>query len=142
MVAFTQFDDFKEQLLSGKHDFTASGNVIKAMLVLSPAPVAATHAVKADLTEIAAGNGYTAGGTDIQNTVTQTGATSQVGATDVTWTASGGPIANFRYVVLYNDSQATPAKPLVGFYDYGSTVTLSDTESFTVDFSTSILVLS
>lgn len=140
MVAFQMFDDFKEQLLLGKHLLGAADHVIKAMLT-NTAPNASTNTVKADLTEIAAGNGYTAGGTDIQNSVTQAGATSSVASVDVTWTATGGVIGPFRYVALYNDTQTTPVKPLVGFYDYGSSIQLNDTESFVVDFSTSWLTL-
>lgn len=141
MVAFIKFDDFNEQLLLGKHLLGAADHVIKAMLT-NTAPNASTNALKADLTEITAQNGYPAGGTDIQNAVTQTGATSQVTGVDVTWTASGGPFGPFRYVCLYNDTQTTPAKPLIGYYDYGSSISVNDTESFTLDFGASVLVLS
>src|SRR5262245_30291969 len=140
MVAFVKFDDFNEQLLLGKHLLGASDHVLKVCLT-NTAPVSATNTVKADITEITAQFGYPAGGTDIQNTVTQTGATSTVGGTDVTWTAAGGSFGPFRYVVLYNDTQTTPAKPLVGFYDYGSSISINDTESFTVDFGASVLSL-
>jgi hypothetical protein len=36
--------------------------------------------------------------------------------------------------VLYNDTPTSPADPLVGWWDYGSSITLLDTETFTVDF--------
>jgi hypothetical protein len=49
-------------------------------------------------------------------------------------TASGGSVAAFRYVVLYNDTPTTPADPLIGWYDYGSDLTLNDTETLTIDF--------
>jgi hypothetical protein len=55
----------------------------------------------------------------------------------VVFTASGGSIASFRYAVLYNDSPTSPADPLIGYWDYGSTVSLSDGESLTVDFDAS-----
>lgn len=96
--------------------------------------------MKADLAEIGAGNGYPAGGTDIQNTLSETTGTATVGATDVVFTASGGSIGPFRYVVLYNDTQTSPADPLVAWWDYGSELTLLDTETLTVDF-TSIFTL-
>jgi hypothetical protein len=140
MVAFVKFDDFNEQLLLGKHLLGAADHVIKAMLT-NTAPNATTNTVKTDITEITAGSGYVAGGTDIQNAVTQTGATSQMTGVDVTWTASGGSFGPFRYVILYNDTQTTPAKPLLGYYDYGSSISINDTESFTLDFSTSVITL-
>lgn len=136
MAAQTKFQDFVEQLLTAKHDLTAAGHVVKAMLVLSPAPVA-TNSVKADLTEIAGGNGYTAGGADIQNAMTETSGTATITATDVVWTASGGAIANFRYPVFYNDTQTSPADPLISFLDYGSTLTINTGETFTLDFGAS-----
>jgi hypothetical protein len=141
MVAFVKFDDFHEQLLLGKHLLGAADHVVKAMLT-NTAPNSTTGAVKTDVTEITAAAGYPAGGTDIQNAVTQTGATSQMTAVDVTWTASGGSFGPFRYVVLYNDTQTAPAKPLIGYYDYGSSITINDSESFTLDFGTSVIVLS
>ena len=50
-------------------------------------------------------------------------------------TASGGAIADLRYAVLYNDTPTAPADPLIGFWDYGATVSLASGETFTVDFS-------
>lgn len=121
-------------MLSAKHDFTAAGHVMKIMLVNSPAPVA-TNSVKADLTEITAGNGYTAGGEDTQNTLAEASGTATVTGTKVVWTASGGSIGPFRYVVLYNDTQTSPADPLVSWWDHGSGVTLAAGETFTVKFN-------
>lgn len=131
MVAFVKFDDFNEQLLLGKHLLGAADHILKVMLS-NTAPNASTNTIKSDITEIAASAGYPAGGTDIQNAVTQTGATSNVTGVDVTWTASGGSFGPFRYVILYNSTQTTPNLPLVGFYDYGSSISVNDTESFTV----------
>jgi hypothetical protein len=54
-------------------------------------------------------------------------------AADLTITASGAA-APFRYVVLYNDTPTSPADPLIGWWDYGSTVTMANTETFKLDF--------
>jgi hypothetical protein len=58
---------------------------------------------------------------------------------DVTFTASGGSIATFRYVVLYNDTATNDE--LIGWYDYGTTLTVTLGNSFTVDFDGSNGVL-
>lgn len=139
MVAFNKFNALQRDLLLGAHRLAAAGDVIKAMLT-NTAPAAA-NAVKTDITEITAAFGYPAGGTDIQNDVTLAGAVGQMTAVDVTWTAAGGTFGPFRYVVLYNDTQTVPAKPLVGWYDYGSAISVNDTESFTTDFQATVLTL-
>lgn len=129
MATFTKFNSFVEAIGQKKHNLNADS--LKVMLCLT-APVAA-NAVKADLTDIAAGNGYSAGGTvSAGNTYVQASGTAKLVSGDVTFTASGGAIANFRYAVLYNDTATN--KELIGFWDYGSTVTLASGESLLVDF--------
>ena len=108
-------------------------DTLKVMLT-NTTPVA-TNTVKANLTEISAVNGYTAGGTAATITSSaQTSGTYKLVLGDVVFTASGGPIGPFRYAVLYNDTPTSPADPLIGWYDYGSSITLADTETLTVDF--------
>lgn len=132
-ATFNKIQDFVEQLCTGKHDFTAAGHVFRVMLT-NVAPVA-TNTVKGDLTEIGAGNGYTAGGEDVQNTLAEAAGTATVTGTKVVWTAGGGTIGPFRYVPLYNDTQTSPADPLVCWWDYGSGLTLNAGETFTVKFN-------
>jgi hypothetical protein len=131
MSAFNKFNQFVEDLAEKVHNLGA--DTIKVLLT-NTAPVAGNN-VKADLTEISAGNGYTAGGT--QATIAssaQSGGTYKLVLSDVTFTAAGGTIGPFRYAVLYNDTPTAPADPLIGWYDYGSSITLTDGNSFLVDF--------
>ena len=130
MASYNKFQVFTKDLIEGKHNFAS--NVFKIMLT-NTAPVN-TNAIKADLTEISAGNGYTAGGTATTITSSTTAGVAKVTGTDVVFTASGGAIGPLRYAVLYNDTQTSPAKPLVAWWDYGSSITLNATETLTVDF--------
>jgi hypothetical protein len=50
---------------------------------------------------------------------------------DSVFTASGGTIGPMRYAVIYNSSATNK---VIGWYDYGSAVTLNNAETFTVDF--------
>ena len=139
MATFTKFQDFVEQLGKGVHQLHAAGHTLKVALTNS-APVA-TNTVFANITEISAGNGYTAGGFDIQNDWSETTGTATATAVDVTITASGGSIGPFQYAVIYNDTPTSPADPLVAYYDYGSSITLADGESLLVDFGASFFTL-
>ena len=129
MANFNKFNQFVADAANKVHNLGA--DTLKVMLS-NTAPLA-SNAVKADITEISAGNGYSAGGT--QATVAssaQSSGTYTLKLNDVTFTASGGSIATFRYAVLYN---ATPASGnLLGWYDYGTTITVTSGNSFTVDF--------
>ena len=132
MAAYNKFQDFAEALCEAVHNLSTD----QLNIYLSNAtPDAAADAVKADLAEIAAGNGYTAGGEDTQNTGAEAGGTYTLTGTKVVWTASVGAIAQFRYVVLYNQSTAVLADPLIGWWDYGSALDLQVGETFTVKFN-------
>jgi hypothetical protein len=136
MAAYSKFNNFVEDLCKGVHDFQAAGNVFKIYLA-NTTPSASLDLIKTDLAEIGTGNGYTAGGEDVQNTLAEAAGTATVSGTKVVWTASGGSIGPFQYVVLYNDTSTTPADPLVAWWDYGTALTLLDTETFSVKFNAS-----
>jgi hypothetical protein len=135
MAAFNKFNCFVGDVGLKKHDLNAD----TLRIYLTNAAPSASNTVFGTPAEITAGNGYTAGGADIQNTYSQTSGTGTLTGVDVVWTASGGTIGPFRYVVLYNDDSATNA--LIGWWDYGSSITLNDTETFTTDFGASVLTL-
>jgi hypothetical protein len=90
----------------------------------------------ADITQIAAGGGYTAGGYTLAGvTSTQTTGVYTLGANNLTITATGAAIATWRYAVVYDDSATSPADALIGYLDNGSAVDLSDGESITITWS-------
>lgn len=138
MAAAVKFEVFSENLAEKKHDLDA--DVLKVYLS-NAAPNAATHGVKADIADISAGNGYTAGGTDAQNATSRAGGVTSITGVDIVWTATGGTIGPFRYAILYNDTQTVPADPLIQYWDYGAPITLADAETFTVDFGASLLTV-
>ena len=136
MATFNKFNSFVEALAEKVHNLGA--DTLKVMLTNS-AP-AAGNSVKADITEISAGNGYTAGGASVTiSSSAQTSGTYKLTLADVVITASGGSIGPFRYIVLYNDTATNDE--LIGYYDYGSSISLAAGETFTVDFDASTGVL-
>lgn len=128
MAAFTKFYSLTEALAEKVHNLGA--DTLKFMLT-NTAPVQ-TNTIKVNITEIAAGNGYTAGGhvATISSSSQTTGTYTLVAGADTTITASGGSIGAFRYVVLYNDTATNDE--LIGYYDYGSSITVLDGESFNI----------
>jgi hypothetical protein len=129
-----------EDLGSGIHQLHAAGHTLK-VYASNATPSASLDAVKADLAEITAENGYPSGGSDVQNDFTQTAGTATLTGVDVVWTASGGTFGPLRYIALYNDTPTSPADPLIGWWDYGSAVTPAAGETFTVNFGASIFSL-
>ena len=133
MAAFNKFNQFVQDVCSGVHQLqTGTTHVLKVALT-NTAPTA-TNAVIADITQVASGNGYTTDGATV-GTVTgaQASGTMKVtGGTDPVFTATGS-MGPFRYAVLFNSTPTSPLKPLIGYWDYGSSITLASGETFTVD---------
>jgi hypothetical protein len=136
MASFVKYQCFAEHLAEGVHNLDTG--TLRVMLS-NTAPNVATHTVRADVTELSTGNGYTSGGIDVSNATTNTTGTVTVSATDAVWTASGGSIGPFRYVILFNDTPTSPADPLIGYWDIGTNVTITTGNTFTADFTTNCL---
>lgn len=132
MATGNKFWAFSEAVAEGKHNFQS--DVLKVYLS-NTTPSASTHANKADLTEISAGNGYTTGGNTATVSVSAqaSGVYKLVLNNPTTWFASGGQIGPFRHAVLYNSTSS--GSPLIAWWSYPSGITLNDGESFTVVFS-------
>lgn len=140
MATYQKFHPFVEHLAEGVHDL--GSDTLKVML--SNVAPSSSFATRSQLTEISSGNGYTAGGTQATLTSSaQSSGTYRLVLSDVVFTANGGTIGPLRYAILYNDTPTSPNDPLIGFHDYGSSITLQDTETFTwdADASSGILTL-
>lgn len=128
MATFNKFNSFVEALAEKIHNLGADTLTV-ALTAAANAPVA-TNTVLANLTQIA----YTNCTTRVITTTSsaQTSGTYKLVLADLTLTASGGSIAPFRYIVIYNDTATNDE--LIGWYDYGSDLTLADTETLLIDF--------
>lgn len=141
MATYVKYQQFIEDFANKVHDLVGTNDTLKIMLS-NTAPNVATHAVRADSTEISGGNGYTSGGVDIDNDGSESGGTLTVTAVDKTITASGGTIGPFRYAICYNDTPTSPADPLICYWDYGSSITLQIGEALNLDFGASLFTMS
>ena len=126
MAAFSKFNSFVAAVHNGSHNLSSA--TLKVALTNS-APVA-TNTVLANITEVA--YTYCSSRTVTVSSSTQTSGVYRLVCADLTLTASGGSVGPFRYVVLYNDSATNDE--LIGWYDYGSALTLADTEYLDIDF--------
>ena len=129
MATFNKFQSFVEALAEKVHNLQSD----TLRVALSNSIPLATNTVLANITQIANGNGYTTGGAPAAQTSSQqTSGTYKLVLSDVTFTATSGSIGPFQYVVLYNDTATNDE--LIGWYDYGTALTITAGNSFTVDF--------
>lgn len=137
MASFVKFNTFVEALAEGSHNF---GSDQLKIALTNTAPTAATDDEYADLVSpIAATN--LSGATPFNVTTAssaQTSGTYKLTCNDLVLTATGA-VGPFRYVVLYNDTST--GDKLIAYWDRGSSVTMANTDTFTVDFDGSNGVL-
>ena len=128
MATFNKINSFVENVAEKVHNL-GSDTLTVALCAAANAPVA-TNTVLANLTQAA----YTYCSTRAVTTSTsaQTSGTYKLVCADLTLTATGGAVGPFRYAVLYNDTATN--KELIGWYDYGSDITLATTETLLIDF--------
>jgi hypothetical protein len=139
MAAFNKFNSFVEALAEKAHNLGADTFYIQLM---NTAPDAALDLIETDLpADLGSGNGYTAGGVSVGTAVSsaQTAGVYKLCIADKVITAAGGSIGPFRYIVLFNFSATN--KELIGYYDYTASITLLDTETFTINFDDAAGVL-
>jgi len=136
MATFNKVNDF---VANAVHNMDLeSDQVVVALSNTAPSsessnPATDGNGVLANVTQIAYTNLSSRNVTTSSST--QTGGTYKLVLADITLTSSGGSTGPFRYVYIYNDTVTSPADALIGYYDYGSSLTLNDGDSLTVDFS-------
>ena len=141
MAAYVKYEPFIEGLMDKLFDLFGTTDTLK-VVIHSDAPVVATDAQLADLTQIT-GTGYTGGaggGEDTQNNSTRTGGTVTMTGVDVVWTATAADWVAGRYVSMHDDTSVTDR--LICSWDYGGNFTVGNGETFTVDFGASIMTIS
>ena len=122
MAAYVKYNDFVEQLCKGIHHLHSAGDDVK-VVIHSDAPTEPTDVSLSNLTQIS-GTGYTAGGIDILNDITESpvgtaNLTSGLASTDAVWTAGAGGFTAAQYVSIYNDTATSPADALIASWNYG-----------------------
>jgi hypothetical protein len=128
MATLTLFDAFLEDLAEGVHNLS-SGALIWALTNAANAPDAAADAGLADLTVISYTNLSSRAITTASSS--QTAGLYKLVINDLVLSASGGSVAAFRYLNMYNDTST--GDRLIGYLDYGSDLTLANGESLTID---------
>ena len=129
MATYTKFQSFVEALAEKSHNL--GGDTLTVALT-DTAPSASTDTVLADIVEATYTNLSARAITT--STSAQTAGTYKLVLTDLVLTASGA-VGPFRYVVVYNDTATNDE--LIAYYDYGSSISLSSGETFTIDFDAS-----
>lgn len=126
MASFNKFDKFTDDLCKGV--MSLNSDTIKVMLT-NTVPVRTNH-VYSDIsgTELANGDGYTTGGATVSGTsVSNSSGTESLNASATTFTSVTGDMGPFQYAVYYDSTPST--KTLIGWYDYGSALTLHGVSS-------------
>ena len=136
MATFNKVNDF---VVNAVHNMDLeSDQIVVALSNTTPSsettnPTTDGNGIQSNVTEISYTNLSSRNVTATSSS--RTSGTYELVLTDITLTSSGGSTGPFRYVYIYNDTVTSPVDPLIGYYDYGSSLTLNDGDSLTVDFS-------
>jgi len=135
MATFNKFNAWAETMVEAAN--LGSDQFVVALTNTLPT---SSNSVLADITQITYTNLSSRNLTTSSSS--QTSGTYTLVLADLVLTASGA-VGPFRYVVIYDDTVASPVvDPLVGWYDYGSSISLATGETFTIDFGASVISLS
>lgn len=126
MATFNFFNSFTEAEAEKKHNLGAD----TLTLALTNSAPSASNTVLTDITQISYTN--LSSRTLTTTSSAQTSGDYKLIIADKSLTASGGSVATFRYVVIYNDTATNDE--LIGWYDTGAGQTLADGDQFNVNF--------
>lgn len=137
MASFNKINDFVKNAVENMD--LASDTLIVALSNTAPGsessnPTADGNGVLANVTQISYTNLSSRTLANVSST--QTSGTYKLSADDLTLTASNAAVAAFQYIYIYNDTVTSPNKPLIGYYDYGTSLTLNAGDTFTIDIGT------
>lgn len=143
MATYTKLNGFVEHLAEKVHNLgsdqlaVALSNTAPGSEGTPPTGVTTT-CVLANVTQISYTNLSSRNITTSSSS--QTSGTYSLVLTDLVLTASGA-VGPFRYVYIYNDTPTSPADPLICYYDYGSSISLANGETFTINFGSTLFTL-
>ncbi len=137
MASYVKYNKFVENFCNKVFDMFGTTDTIKCALC-SDAPATTTDNQMSDRTQVANGGGYTTGGEDTQNDSTRTTTTVTETAVDIVWTGTTG-FGPFQYVDRYDDTATNDE--LINYWDYGASISVGVSETFTVDFGASVSTL-
>jgi hypothetical protein len=143
LATYVKFQPFVEYMAEKVYDLSADTLKV-ALSDTAPTNTDSVLLTGSSHPPPASTNGYAAGGSQAtQSSSAQTAGTYKLVLADVVFTAAAGTIGPFRYTILYDDTPTSPADPLICYHDYGSSITLADTETFTwdADATTGILTI-
>ena len=132
MATYTKFNSFVEALAEKVHNL-GSDQLVVALTNSAPS---ASNTQLSDITQISYANLSSRNITTSSSS--QTSGTYSLVLADLTLTASGS-VGPFRYVVIYNDTATNDE--LIAYYDYGSSITMANGETFLIDFCASLFTL-
>ena len=137
MASFNKVNDF---VVNAVHNMDLASDQLKVALTNtapgseSSNPTADGNGIVGNLTQISYSNCSSRNLTTSSSS--QSGGVYKLVVADLTLTASG-TVGPFRYIYIFDDTVTSPADPIIGYYDYGTSLTLNNGDTFTLDFSPS-----
>lgn len=132
MASFTKINSFVEKL--AEKSFNLGSDTLK--VALTNTAHTSTWTQLSDLTEISYAN-LSSRNITISSS-SQTSGTYTLVLSDLVLSATG-TVGPFRYIYIYDDTATNDE--LIGYFDYGSSITLGNGGSLTIDFTGALITL-